>query len=408
MYTVLFCILAAASQAETYEFRVDIADVVELPCGDCDGVALGDINASGKMDILASSGSYGDVFWFEQGQDPAQWTKRMIYSMGVDTGEFEGNDLADFDGDGRLEAVSLDQPNGRILLHKFTDPDAHQWETAVIQSQRPLVQASLVTDFTGDGTLELVYTWEGREEGAGGVHLLQFVGDDVLNPEHWRDHVLMQHESAWWLVPRRLDMSGNGQETDIVYTARRMPRRNPGTRPGLYWLEITDGLEGPITRHVIDETLPHPLQVDVGDLSGAGHDLDLVVGGFDTDIIYWFERSQDWQRHEIPLPAEVNDVTPDRVWNIKPIPVPGSRDALLAPITGNGRGALMCFEYIDGAYRPNVLMLLDYTHPMDDRVILHDLTGNGIPEAIIPDSGPGIDRLLIIQFSIAPAPEEGR
>lgn len=408
MYALLFWALAATAETTPVEFRVSIAGMVELPCADCDGIALGDINGDGKVDLLASSGSHGEVFWFEQGQDAGQWTRRLIYAMGSESGEFEGNDLADFDGDGRLEGISLDQPNGRILLHKYVEPDAQRWETAVLQTGRPFVQASLVADITGDGAVELIYTWEGDRPGTGGVHALEFVGDDVLNPEHWRDHTLMRHESAWWLVPNRLDMSGDGEAADIVFTARRMPRRNPGTRPGLYWLEMADGLKGPIARHTIDDTVPHPAQVDIGNLSGVGHGGDLVVGGFDTRAVYWFERSENWRRHEIPLPAEVNGAEPNRVWNVKPLPVPGARDALLAPITGDTKGALVCFEYIEGAYRPNVLMPLDYTHPMEDRIILHDLSGNGTPEAIIPDSGPGLNRLLILEFAIANGnPEQG-
>jgi len=242
MSMILLCALASIAWVDSQEFQVVIDSVIELPCSDCDGVALGDINDNGKMDVLASSGKHAETFWFEQGTDYRNWTKRPIYQISLERGEIEGNDLADFDGDGRLEAISLDQRNGRVLLHKHVNLDAGQWETAVIQDNRPFIQASLVADITADGSLELVYTWEGDQPGTGGVHVLQFIGEDVLNPEHWRDHPLIQHESAWWLLPRRLDMSGNGAATDIVYTARRMPRRNPGTTPGLYWLELKDGL----------------------------------------------------------------------------------------------------------------------------------------------------------------------
>lgn len=402
MYSILLTIaLAAAANADAHDFRIALDAWIELPCKDCDGVALGDFNGNGRMDILASSGKYTEVFWFEQGDNYQQWVKRPIYQQTDMPGEIEGNDLGDFDGDGRLEAVSLDQPNGRILLHKCRNLEDDLWETVMIQGDRPYVQASMVTDFTGDGKPELLYTWEGDRQGAGGVHLLQFIGDEVLNPEHWRDHQIMQHESAWWLLPRRLDMSGNGQAADIVYTARNIPRRNPGARPGLYWLEINAGLETPAVRHVIEDALPHPLQVAMGDLSGAGHGEDLVVGGFDTHSLYWYERSENWRRHEILLPEAVNQVAPDKIWNIKAVPLPGNRDALLAPVAYGDRGALLCFEFVDGAYRPNVLKLLNYSHPMDDRILLYDLSGNGVPEAIIPDSGPGVNRLLIIGLNIA-------
>ncbi len=386
-------------------FQVAIDEIIELPCKDCDGVALGDINNNGKLDILASSGDYGDVFWFEQGDAYTQWTKRPIYSMPPFSGEFEGNDLADFDGDGLLEAVSLDQPNGNILLHKQRDLENDVWETVVLQPDRPYVQASMITDYTGDGRLDMIYTWEGDAPGRGGVHLLQFVGDDVTDPEHWRDHVLMLHESAWWLARERKDWTGNGSATDIVYTARNILSRNAGARPGLFLLEVDNDAFFAPTRHVIDTDIPHPLHVDFGDISGEGHGKDLVIGGFDTRILYWYAWADAWERHEIVLP-EVSGATPRRIWNVKTLPLPGNRDALLMPITNTNKGALLCYEYVDGAYRPNTLMELNYRHPIDDRIILHDLSGNGIPEAIMPDSGvdadgDGLDRLLIVSFTIA-------
>ncbi len=405
MMLTFFVAMALCNVDATVTFQLELDEIIELPCKDCDGVAVGDINNNGKIDILASSGDYGKVFWFEQGDTYTDWRKRPIYAMPAFSGEFEGNDLADFDDDGLLEAVSLDQPNGNILLHKQQQLDEDLWDTVVIQPNRPYVQASLITDYTGDGTLDMIYTWEGLAPGEGGVHLLQFTGEDVRNPEHWTDHVLMQHESAWWLARERRDWTGNGNETDIVYTARHLLRRNEGARPGLFLLEVDgDGDLSP-TRHIIDDTLPHPLHVDFGDISGAGNGKDVAVGGFDTNILYWYAYADAWERHEIPLP-EVNDVAPYRIWNVKTIPLPGNRDALLAPITDSQRGALVCFEFHDGEFHPNVLKLLDYRHPIDDRIILHDLSGNGIPEAIMPDSGvdadrQGINRLLVVSFKIA-------
>jgi len=385
-------------------FRVSIERMVELECFDCDGVALGDISGNGKVDILASTGDDGETLWFEQGATPWEWTRHVVHQIADTPREIEGNDLADFDGDGRLEAVSLDQPNGNLYLLKQNADPREPWHSAVIQGDRPYIQATLVTDLTGDGRPDLVYTWEGDAEGRGGVHWLQFTGDDPLDPAHWTDRVLVTHESAWWLAPRRLDMNGNGRATDIVYTARNIPRRNPGARPGLYWLEEPADPAQPWTRHVIDPTLRHPLHVDVGDLNGDGVAMDLVVGGFDTDAVYWYEHAAGWARHRLPLPAEVNGNAPNRVWNVKAVPLGSRRDGILAPVTGGERrGALLHFEHVDGAFHANNLLDLDYDHPIDDRILLHDLDGDGQLEAIMPDSGPAQDRLLIVKFRVEPA-----
>jgi hypothetical protein len=44
------------------------------------------------------------------------------------------------------------------------------------------------------------------------------------------------------------------------------------------------------------------------------------------------------------------------------------------------------------------LRFIDYHHPMEDRIILHDLDGDGLDEAFIPDSGTGSNRLFIFKF----------
>ncbi len=405
--SVVAPVVGAARTAHGEGFRVTIERRLGLECGDCDGVALGDINGNGKADLLASNGKGGTAFWFEQGETPWQWTRHHIFTIPQRPREIEGNDLGDFNGDGRLEAISLDQPNGTLYLHKAKGDPRGEWATVVLLTGRPYVQASLVTDVDGDGRDNLIYTWEGDAQGRGGVHWLKLTGDDVLNPDHWTDHVMVTHESAWWLAPRRVDLSSNGRATDLAFTARNIPGRNPGARPGVYWLEEPADVTGLWKLHTIDRTLRHPLHIDLGDFSGAGHGKDLVVGGFSTNHIAWYEFSADWRRHDLPLPEVAPGVAPDRVWNVKGIPYAGPRDGILAPVNRGNRGALLIFEFIDGAYRPNALLPLRYGHPMDDRIVLCDLDGDGRPEAIIPDSGTGVKRLWIVKFAVGAAREGG-
>lgn len=394
-------IAATFATTSAEEGRPTIVEAVELPVRDADGVVLADLTGNGKIDILASEGKHGVTVWFEQGEDWKTWTKHPIHTFETKPCEIEGNALGDFNGNGRLEAISLDQPGGKIYLHQHDGDPRSPWQTAVIQADRPLVQDTLVADIDGDGRVDLVYTWEGRARGAGGVHWLKLVGDDPLDPEHWRDHVMTQHESAWWLGPRQADLSGNGEATDIVFTARNLRSRNPGARPGLFWMTPGADVTQPWTVHTIDDTLPHPLHVDMGNFSGAGHGLDLVVSGFNTQIIYWFAYSDNWKRHELQVPR-VNGVQPDRVWNVKAIPLgrapEGKRDAIFAPLNRGNRGAVLWYEFDDQRYQPHVLRLLDYGHPMDDDILLHDVTGDGQLEAFVPDSGPGVNKLHIFRF----------
>jgi hypothetical protein len=392
------CLATMAATAAAQDCTPVITRTVELPCGDCDGIALGDINGNGRMDILASDGKGCATFWFEQGAAPDRWTRHPIYQIADRPCEIEGNDLGDFNGDGRLETVSLDQPGGRIFLHRQGPDPTQPWETAAIRTGRPLVQASLVTDIDGDSRADLVYTWEGREPGAGGVHWLRFTGANLLDPDHWTDHRMIRHESAWWLAPRRVDLGGNGRATDIVFSARNLTQRNPGAQPGVFWLEEPENVFGEWARHDIDRTLNHPLHIDLGDLSGNGHGHDVVVGGFHTPAVYWYEFSNGWRRHALPLPEEVNGVAPNRVWNVKALNMGSSRDGVLAIVAEDEKSSAMVYYPMDNPASPSLLRLMDYNHPMEDRIILYDLEGDGVEEAFIPDSGTGSDRLFIFGF----------
>lgn len=397
---------ANGSSAEAqFDFSLSIERIVNLPCGDCDGIALGDISGDGRFDILASNGSGGESFWFEHGGSRGPWERHLIHTLETRPREIEGNDLGDFDGDGRLEAISIDQPGGVIWLHKAGEDPRLPWRSAPLVSDRPFAQASLVTDIDGNGRPDLVYTWEGERPGRGGVHWLRFEGEDVLDPEHWHDYAMTQHESAWWLLRERIDLLGRGRPDQIVFTARNLRNRNQGARPGLFILSPPPGDPTQAWEtHVVDDAVAHPLHVDFGDLNGDGLPRELVLGGFATQSVYWYEKVEsEWIRHDIALPDPLNGESPQQVWNVKTYPLPGGgRDAILVPATGRSRGALLAYEYIEGRYRANPLMSLDYHHPMDDRIILADLDGAELPVALIPDSGTGVDYLRIVFFAVHP------
>jgi len=395
MMGVLLGAMIAGGPVCTAQPIASAQEIAALAMPDCDGLAVGDIDGDGDLDLLSSASRDGQVVWFEQLGTAARWARHAIYSADYTDPKIEGNALGDFDGDGQLEAVTLDQRAGRILLHRPAGDPAGSWETVALRTDRETLQDALVADLNGDGSPELVYTWEGGQKGRGGVHRLMLTGGDVLEPDHWRDRALITHESAWWLAPRLFDRSGSGAEQELIYTARHLLGRNPASQPGLFRLSPS-GDDGPWQRHVIDDRLPHPLHVDAGQLTADGPPHDLVVGGFEVGHVYWYDADENWQRHALtPPPFADGPVT--RIWNVETVPVPGpSRDAVLAIPEVDGTSAMVLFQWDGDRYEGTVLKQLPYGHAMEDRIVVRDLTGDAMPELIIADSGGG--RLRVFQL----------
>lgn len=61
-------------------------------------------------------------------------------------------------------------------------------------------------------------------------------------------------------------------------------------------------------------------------------------------------------------------------------------------------GAWLFYEYVDGQFQPAILRTIDYHHPTDDRIMLHDVTGDGQAELMMPDSGTDVNRLHILRL----------
>ncbi|MFW6059994.1 MAG: FG-GAP repeat domain-containing protein [Phycisphaeraceae bacterium] len=369
---------------ETAELGAPLTELHVIdPLPDADGAQLADIDGDGRLDIAAAASKRGEVVWYRQGEDMRTWTRHAI-----STGhrKLEGIDAADFNGDGRVDVIALDQVAGTVIL--FTprgDDPTGEWESVVLAKGRHGVQDSMTADLDGDGRPELIYAWEGRRGDQGGVHRLKLTGEDVTDADAWDDRVLVQHPGAWWLGSSgRVDLADDGTADDIVYSARRHRNRAPQT--GVFWLEAPGDPDGTWTRHTIADDVGAVLHVDTGDFNGDGDARDVLANTHRFESAHVFTYP-NWEATELPLPDS-------GTYNVRRAPFAvGDRDAILVALAKRG---LYLLAWDGQTYASTRLLPIDYRHPLDDRILYADLDGDGVAEAIIPDSGG--NRMMWLKF----------
>jgi len=331
--------------------------------GDRDGMELIDVDGDGLEDIVScvSQGRIR-VEWHRRGPQPGQWTTYTIFEGGT---EMEGVTAGDFNGDGRIEVISLDQREGVLHLHVHDGDPTGEWRTVTLRTERPNLQDARAWDISGNGHIDLVYTWQGNSDRTGGVRWLEFTEGTITDPNNWREHIMVDLPGSWWLNSSgRVDLTGDGRG-DIVFTSR-LNNRNTGATPGVYWLEAPADPRATWPLHTIDATRADWLQVDTGDFFGDGHALDVaaIARGSEFNRPYVFRRSADWSRQALPRAAD------QAAFNLRACKFSDGPRTDLIYIAA--RDAMHLYFWADGRWHTQNIFATPYGHPMDDRIELRD------------------------------------
>lgn len=331
-----------------------------------DGSQTIDMTDSGSQDILVGTDEDGEAVWYE---NDSNWTQNTI---ATGFGNIEGIDAADVDDDGDIEVFILDQDNGNLHVAKQDSSDpTGSWSTELLDESAPNLVHTLVMDVTGDGSpTDLVYSYEGTSNGNGGIYWQEYTGGSVLDSSNWSKHEIVQEEGGWGIARQPVDLSGDGNATDIVFGART--QRNSGASGGVWWAERPSDPTDPWTQHTIDTT-DSALHVDVGDFSGDGNATDVLVGRFDDGTgVYWYDESDSWSQNTV--------TNQDTWWNVRAYPRSGSADDLiLIERSGGTEGELQYWIEDGGDYS---LEIAENLYKEVERLPLADLDGDGNDEFV--------------------------
>jgi len=359
---------------------------VDTGINEGDGQSLADVDGDGQNNIIVGSGDGGMVYWYEK-HSPSDWQKHLIADGFI---EVEGTIAADFNQDGQIEVIILDQatadpgqPNVFIAKQKYNDP-RREWLVTVLDNDAPHVQQGIALDITGNGILDFVYAYEGVNPGEGGFYWMENMGKNPLDSANWIKHEIAQMEGAWWIdynSPK--DFNENGNSGDLLVGVRAGGRAPSNAVGGIYILLKPIVPTGSWEKLTVDDSYP-TLHISSGDLTGNGDDRDIVAGASHDsgdEGLFIYDFSREWQKTVVE--REHNwwgtyafDVTGDGMAEI----ISGERTTDTLRIYAYDRGT--------GQY---MLRAQDHFLKPDDQILFDDINGDGhITEFFVGSDPDGI------------------
>ncbi len=274
-----------------------------------------DVNFDGWTDYLRIGFPGKEAFWFENPKgSPGHWKKHLIHDA-------VGNESAgffDMDGDGRLDLLGGDANKKQMTWFKSpATPNNLEWQAFPISSEghlgaEPFSHGLGMGDINGDGRRDVIITkgwWEAPQ--------------DVRQPG-WVFHEANLGQAAAQM--HAFDFDGDGDQDVVSSSAHGL---------GIWWHEQVKNNQGGAQwmTHLISEAFSQTHGLALTDINGDGTP-DLVTGmryfahmgrdpgELNPPVLYWIALKQS------PKPAW----TPHKIDDASGVGV----DVLVQDITGDG------------------------------------------------------------------------
>ncbi len=339
----------------------DTPVIVNTNANGANTITLYDFDNDSDVDILSGSFNDDKIAWYENIDGLANFSNEHVITSSINVPQVVR--LADFDGDGDLDAVCYSRFDDKLAWYENEDGQGNFGAQRVIYTDSRSVKALKVADIDGDGDMDIV---SGDYSSNSSDELIWF--ENTNGQGNFIPHILNSFLAS---IPdiclQDLDSDG---DIDILFSQ--------SGNFGIFWYPNTgDGSFGEML--TINTSYGIPVVIKSADMNGDSH-MDVVTIGSDGHTTWYPNDGSNNFGNQILIATPATDA--DHM-TIADMDSDGDVDIVLGnSINSNGQIGLVWMENTDGLgnFGPGQTITTNLYHLNSIEIV--DIDSDGDPDVI--------------------------